>query len=125
MWVYEQATGRLSHNGELIGMGYSGFGPDENVPEDQNVEGLGPIPQGLYTIGEPIDTETHGPFVLPLTPDAADEEFGRSGFLIHGNNMEHPGQASHGCIVVARPIREAIAASGDNRLQVVEGRSET
>jgi len=28
MWTYEQATGALSKDGEVVGEGYSGFGGD-------------------------------------------------------------------------------------------------
>jgi hypothetical protein len=45
--------------------------------------------------------------------------FGRSGFLIHGDSIIRPGTASRGCIILAREIREQIAASGDADLEVV------
>jgi len=89
----------------------------------QNEVEHGPIPRGRYTIGavEFADVDgPHGPFVLPLTPAAANEMFGRTGFLIHGDSIEHPGFASRGCIILARPTREAIAQSGDADLEVVE-----
>lgn len=43
---------------------------------------------------------------------------GRSGFLIHGDSIAHTGQASHGCIILPRSVREQIAASGDDELEV-------
>ena len=61
----------------------------------------------------------HGPFVLRLTPAPTNEMFGRDGFLIHGDSIEHPGSASHGCIILPRAIREAIAKSDDDTLHVV------
>jgi hypothetical protein len=45
--------------------------------------------------------------------------FGRSDFYIHGDNPALNYTASEGCIILARPIREQIAASGDNDLQVL------
>jgi hypothetical protein len=45
--------------------------------------------------------------------------FGRTGFLIHGDSLQHPGRASNGCIILPRPIRDRIAASGDDQLTVV------
>ena len=64
--------------------------------------------------------QTGASFLSPMTPDPANEMFGRSGFLIHGDSLMHPGCASRGCIVLARPSREAIAQSGDQDLEVVD-----
>ena len=123
MWTYKQSTGGLSRDGELAGAGYSGFEAGKNNPAMQNVPDAGPIPQGRYTIGAPqcVDEDgPHGPFVLPLTPDPANEMFGRSGFLIHGDSIKSPGFASRGCMIMGRSIRELIASSGDAELTVVE-----
>lgn len=117
-WLYGQADGKLIRNGQLAGVGYSGLGAGKNNPTMQSVKGVGPIPQGVYRIGDPFDSEEHGPFALPLAPDAANQMFGRAGFLIHGDSIEHPGAASEGCIILPRLVREAIAASGDRGLQV-------
>ena len=38
---------------------------------------------------------------------------------MHGDSIEHPGAASEGCIIVARPIREQVWESGDRKLQVI------
>jgi hypothetical protein len=123
MWIYEQSTGKLSHAGQPVEeCGYSGFEDGKNNPALQDKVDLGPIPRGHYTIGpvEFADTDgPHGPFVLPLNPDPANEMFGRCGFLIHGDSIAHAGCASHGCIIFPRAIREAIAQSGDPELQVV------
>jgi hypothetical protein len=120
MWTYDIGSGRLyADGGGLVGVGYSG------VPEFKNDYGAGslvdqgPIPSGLYTIGAPVDTETHGPYVLPLTPDPSNQMFGRSGFLIHGDSIAAPGTASKGCIILARDVREKIGTSMDHDLQVV------
>jgi hypothetical protein len=124
MWTYEQGTGRLSHAGQPVGeCGYSGFEDGKNNPGMQGEPGRGPIPRGHYTVGlaQFVNADgPHGPFVLPLTPDPANEMFGRSGFLIHGDSIAHAGCASHGCIVLPRPTREGIAQSGDPDLEVVE-----
>lgn len=121
-WVYSQTTGELADpNGALAGRGYSGHGDGLNATEFQNVPDVGPIPEGTWQIVASMDTDTHGPFVLVLEPLNGTETFGRSGFLIHGDEIEHPGQhlASHGCIVLARSMREAIWASTDHTLEVV------
>lgn len=127
MWTYVQKTGELLRDGLHVALGYSGFDdpdtgqPGKNSPELENVEDVGPIPVGRYFIGSPHDTLTHGPFVLPLTPDATNEMFGRSAFLIHGDSVVDPGTASRGCIIMARKVRAEIAQSGDRVLQVISG----
>lgn len=122
MWTYEQKTGRLiSNSGELVGVGYSGSPLAKNNPELQQIRDQGPIPRGMYMISAPVDTVTHGPYVLPLAPDAANTMFGRSGFLIHGDSVVSPGSASEGCIIMARMVREDVWNSGDHDLKVVEG----
>jgi hypothetical protein len=121
MFTYGQRSGLLQHDGVFIGSGYSGGGDGKDNPKLQAVRNVGPIPVGKYTIGAPeaLEGGPHGPFVLPLTPDPANEMFGRSGFLIHGDSVNHPGEASKGCIVMAWAIREAIVKWGDPELQVV------
>lgn len=119
MWTYEQATGRLLQDGERIAIGYSGAGEGKNNADMQDVHNVGPIPRGKYSIGEPCDTMTHGPYVLRLTPDADNDMCGRSGFLIHGDSVVHPGTASEGCIIVGRLIRGKIWSSGDRELEVI------
>ena len=118
MWTYSQTSGELYHDGVLVGTGYSGLGLDKDVTADQAEVGLGPIPQGLWTIGPRGDSPTLGPCVMPLWPAEGTETFGRSGFFIHGDSREHPGQASHGCIVLDPLTRLKIADSLDTALTV-------
>ncbi|HLW88801.1 MAG TPA: tlde1 domain-containing protein [Terriglobales bacterium] len=124
MWTYIQKTGELLRHGLQVAAGYSGWQVGKNNPELQNVEEVGPIPVGKYFIGTAHDTLTHGPFVLPLTPDPANEMFGRSGFLMHGDSVVEPGTASRGCIIMSRAVRNEVAASGDKVLQVISGVTE-
>jgi hypothetical protein len=122
MWTYRQANGELFLEDELVSTGYSGSGEGKNNPALQGVADVGPIPRGVYTIGAPTSVDLpgpHGRFVLPLTPRAGDALAGRNGFLIHGDSIEHPGAASHGCIILARVVRNRIAASGDDVLKVI------
>ncbi len=131
MWTYIQKSGELLHDGELEGIGYSGYDDPvtgqegKNNPDLQTVHEVGPIPVGRYVIGSPHDTLTHGPFVLPLTPDADNQMFDRSCFLIHGDSVVEPGTASRGCIIMSRAIRTEVAASGDHLLTVISGNVET
>mgnify|MGYP001594520017 FL=1 len=120
MWVYEQSSGSFFSDGKLIGSGYSGTGEGKNNPKGQKLKAVGPIPCGYYTIGTPYDTKTHGPLVIPLLPDAANEMFGRSAFLIHGDSIKAPGTASHGYIIQGRKVRESVITSNDKRLKVVD-----
>jgi hypothetical protein len=118
--LYEIVSGSLyDATGVLIGVGYSGSPEHKNDPEAQSLHNQGPIPAGRYHIGPPQDTVTHGPFVLPLTPDPANEMFGRYGFLIHGDSVVHPGTASQGCIIQSRDTRVKLWTSGDRDLIVV------
>ena len=120
-WTYTQSTGvLLDANENQIATGYSGSPEGKNDPTKQNIHDVGPIPRGSYTIGEPFSSSLHGPFCMPLEPDPANDMFGRDGFLMHGDSMEHPGCASEGCIIMQRPIREQVWASTDHILQVVE-----
>jgi len=115
-WKYQQHDGALFHNGEFEGTGYSGTEYGRNNPTAQDVANLGPIPQGNYWIGKPFTDAVRGPIVMALTPNPEDQMFGRSGFLIHGDNAAH--DASHGCVVLGPLLRAAIANSGDVHLLV-------
>lgn len=125
MWTYEQRTGRLyDAQGTVFATGYSGFGPGKNAPAWQDHRDVGPIPAGDYLIDAPqcvLQAGEHGPYVLPLVPDADNQMYGRSGFLIHGDGLgDHAGHASHGCIIISpRGLREAIWQSRDRLLRVV------
>jgi hypothetical protein len=122
MWIYAVRSGRLFQNDVYKATGYSGSGTAKNDPTQQYKHNLGPIPVGVYLIGKAIETTaSHGPVVMPLTPVAYSETFGRSAFMIHGNSIRAPGSASHGCVILNRPIREEIAASMDRLLVVLSG----
>ena len=118
-WRWVQSTGQLSRDGNAEGYGYSGAGEGKNNPAMQTIHNVGPIPVGDYTIGEPCDTMTHGPYVLRLTATEDNNMCGRSGFLIHGDSVVSPGTASEGCIILSRDIRTKIWESGDRQLEVV------
>jgi hypothetical protein len=120
-WTYRQTNGALLRpDGTTLTHGYSGAGQWKNDPASESLHNRGPIPKGLYHIGSAVNTVTHGPFVLPLTPSPANTMHGRDGFLIHGDSVTDPGTASEGCIILPRAIREAIGVSGDTDLAVVE-----
>lgn len=116
-WIYNQSNGVLSHTGFLIGTGYSGKGVGRNNPTMEDVPEVGPIPTGVYTIGEPFTHPHAGPICMRLEPNEGDDMHGRSGFMLHGDNTSHT--ASEGCIIMPRDVREKIAASSDKELVVV------
>lgn len=122
MWTYFQRTGGIvSPEGVHVGDGYSGHGPGVNNPAMEAVRGVGPIPEGLYTMGEIIEEHPDlGAWVIPLVPDPGNQMFGRDDFFIHGDEVEHPGaeDASHGCIVTGRPTRRFMGGDPDRQLRV-------
>lgn len=121
MFTYKITDGELADESGFIGTGYSGVkGSCRNNPDCCNEPDTGPIPTGVWTIGEPYSDPERGPIVMRLTPSAETETYGRSGFLIHGDNAS--GNASTGCIILGPSIRGYIAdrvAAGDNTLTVV------
>lgn len=122
MWWFSQTTGRITKDGSVfLCAAYSGHNEGRNNPKMQSVHNVGPIPVGLYTMQEPVDTPTHGPFVIRLVPDVDNVMFGRDGFLIHGDSVEHPGTASQGCIIAPRYARERLWDTKDHQIRVVSG----
>lgn len=116
MWTYSQSTGELLNDGAFAGTGYSGTGDGRNNPDMQNVQNVGPIPQGEYDIGLEYDDDHLGPCVMALTPSEDTNTFGRSLFRIHGDNARH--DASHGCIILGPSIRWAIADTAPIKIRV-------
>jgi hypothetical protein len=118
VFIYSQSTGELTRDGQLIGTGYAGHGSGKNDPQMQQVPNVGPLPQGFYTIGLAEEHARLGPMSMELDPDPDNQMFDRSEFFIHGDNPDHVGNSSDGCIVMPPAVRQAIAASGDDLLQV-------
>jgi len=84
VYRYKQTTGELfDASGSLMAPGYAGGNCGKN-PEGknnqvmQNVAKIGPLPQGVYTFGQPILQSHLGPFAVPLLPDASNLMFGRT-----------------------------------------------
>ena len=120
MLIYVQRTGAVYKNGKRVTFGYSGFEEGKNNPEMQSVKNKGPIPCGVYTIGPLHDSEQVGKNVMNLDPDEGTETFGRTDFRCHGDSAQHPGAASHGCIILSLPIRVAIVDKDpDRKIKVV------
>ena len=114
-WSWDQSEGAL-YLGELrVARGYSGRGEGRNNPAMEAVRGVGPIPAGRWRIGPPHLSARTGPHVMTLTPIGHDAH-GRSAFQIHGDNAA--GDASSGCIVLPRWVRERISAMGLTTIEV-------
>lgn len=118
-WTYSQSTGELSHNGEIVGTGYSGVAEGLNNPDMQSVPNIGPLPQGNWILGPAFTDPKLGPIVMRLSPEFGTETYGRASFFVHGDNGDGLEDSSHGCIVLSRPLRLQISQSNDNDLTVV------
>lgn len=119
-WTYSQHNGRIYHDGSLVGIGYAGKDDGKDNPAAQNLVGIGPIPRGTYTIGAPFTHPHAGVYTLRLAPQSGTNTFGRSGFMMHGDSIEHPGHASDGCIIQNLMVRRQVWESGDHTLEVVQ-----
>ena len=127
MYSFSISNGLFRHNGILFGTGWAGQGIGRNNPDAQKMPDIGPLPIGKYTIGKAYDhtlengyTHNLGPVVMDLTPDPANEMFGRKDFRIHGASLLDPARSSEGCIILPRPVREAIDTGIDKDLEVTE-----
>ena len=98
-----------------LGRGYSGTGSGRNNPDLSGVRNVGPIPSGRWLMRADVAAP-----VIGLEPLAGTATFGRSGFLVHGDNAA--GDASRGCIVLSRGLRQVLSgliAEGHDVLTVV------
>lgn len=118
-WTYHQNSRKLLHDNVEISEGYSGKGDEKNKHDKQDVTDRGPIPVGKYTLnGGPFKHYKTGVYTIKLLPDPSNEMFGRDNFMIHGDSIKHPGEASKGCIVLPLDIRKKIWQSGDHKIEV-------
>lgn len=119
MITYSQSTGELRDaTGKLLATGYAGgncgHNPEgKNNPAMQDVRAVGPLPQGTYALGAPVAQSHLGPYAIPLIPDPANTMFWRGDFYLHGDSIQNPGNASEGCIILPRSVREEVVASGE------------
>lgn len=123
MWQYTITTGILTDGKRRINC-YSGApGKWKNNPDFVRDVGRGALPPGDYSIGPAFISAQSGRATMRLTPQAGTDTYGRSGFEIHGDSINHPGAASHGCICTTAPSgfpdREYIDKSPDKQLRVL------
>jgi hypothetical protein len=120
MWQWDQSKGELTRDSVFVSLGYAGKGRGKNSPSMQAAKAIGPIPQGMWKIGDVYNSKNTGPYTIILTPMNGTQTFGRSAFRIHGDSIKAPGTASKGCVILPRVIRERIIKSGDTFLKVIE-----
>lgn len=118
MMTFDRKTGTMIIGG-LIARGiWSGHGDARNDVGRESEKGVGPIPAGVYNIGNMLDGGHLGPHVMALTAIEGNQ-YGRSGFYIHGDHAnDTDNSASDGCIIAPRLIRDEINKQKDRRLQV-------
>jgi len=119
MWKYEQSTGKMFQpDGEFFALGYAGHKEGLNNGAKESTPDVGPIPKGLWQIGPAFTHAKAGPVTMRLTMQKG-SLFGRSGFLIHGDNPNGDRSASNGCIILPRWARLKISESPVKSLLVV------
>lgn len=114
-WMFSQTSGEISREGVHLEFGYSGHGQGKNNPASEAVHNVGPIPKGRYKFGALALNKKHGPIARYLHACVGTETYGRDGFMLHADSIEHPGEASEGCICASRPTRE-LPQEGDDLL---------
>ena len=130
MWCFESRTGKwFDPTGALVVKGYAGGNCGKNKeginnPDKQNVEKIGPLPEGMYSLGQLILESHLGAYAIQLIPDADNQMFGRKDFFCHGDTTPS-GNASEGCLILPRAIREALWKSTDRRVKVIADYSAT
>ncbi|WP_083438396.1 tlde1 domain-containing protein [Caldimonas brevitalea] len=120
VWQYEVTARKLYRDNQLIASGpgvYAGRGLHKNKPTSEHIQDWGPIPRGRWRIDGTSNSK--GPVTIILNPAPGTYTYGRTAFRIHGDSVGDPGNVSHGCIIVGRPVRDMIVASGDRDLEVV------
>jgi len=124
MWTYVQTNGSLYRpDGTHAGTGYAGGNCGQNPEginnhEMQGVRNIGPIVCGIYTKGEVVLKSHLGPFAIPLLPDKDNDMLGRGHFYMHGDTTPS-GNASQGCIIQFRAVRDEFYDDKDTQLKVV------
>ena len=100
-------------------VGYAGRGRQKNSPACECQKARGPLPKGFYRVGLPVDHPRLGPMAFRLHPYRTNRMCGRSGFWVHGDSAQNPGQASHGCIILDRAARSAIVEYDVRSIEVL------
>jgi hypothetical protein len=118
-WTWLSRFGILcGPSGLVIAVGYSGHAAGLNNPALQNVVDVGPLPEGDFAIGDPVDGTHLGDGAMPLAALPGTDTHGRSELWLHQDNVQHNESASEGCGILPLSALKAIAASPDRTLHV-------
>ena len=88
-----------------------------NNPQFQDLHGIGPLPQGLYRVSNWGTYPKVGSYAAPLTWIGGPNNFGRSGFFIHGPGEDY-NNSSEGCIVIPHDDRMKVIALNPTTITV-------
>lgn len=125
-WIFAIVDGKIyDPTGTFVSTAYSGGDcgkrPDGvDNPDDEGVADVGPLPEGLYTFGVPVEHSKLGAFAIPLIPDPGNEMHGRKDFYCHGDLAGKYEAASEGCIIAPPNTRHAMWDSADHQIRVVK-----
>jgi RHS repeat-associated protein len=117
--IYDSTTGQMIERTENA---YSGKGADKDNPSSEKLKFRGPIPRGLWLVTDDVN-DSKGPMTIVLKPVAANNNakwHDRDAFLIHGDSINNPGNASEGCIVLPPGMRQQIINHNGGLLRVTE-----
>jgi len=119
-YTYKIGLHSLYRDGNLVTQdGYSGFPPHKNDAKACSIQNVGPLPFGGYTIRDFCDHPMLGVLAAYLDPSVGNSMMGRGGFYIHGDSSAHPGESSHGCIVLPHDVRLMMSECPDRWLTVL------
>lgn len=120
--TYNQTNGHLTNDdGVIVAEGWAGNGDGKNNHAMQDVKSIGPLPCGVYSVGEWEAMHPGlGPLVVHLVQVEGDT-FGRDGFYIHGPSFKNYGEESKGCIIVPRPMRNYLRNLRPETITVISG----
>lgn len=118
-WVYKVSAHTFYLDGVYkFNAEYSGRPGLMNDSANECISDKGPIPRGTYTIGAAFYHHKTKAYTMRLTPFIENQMCGRDGFMIHGNSVAHPLDASDGCIILNLSERKIINDSTDKILVV-------
>ncbi|MBS3049858.1 tlde1 domain-containing protein [Enterobacter mori] len=117
VWVYKVSVHKFYLNGTYqFDADYSGRPGFWNDSANEYVSHKGPLPRGTYTIGPAFYHPKTRAMTMRLTPFIENQMCGRDAFMIHGNSVAHPQDASDGCIILNLSGRKTINDSSDKTL---------
>jgi hypothetical protein len=128
-WLFKVTSGIIVDPSGSVAWkaAYAGGNEGKNIEGVNNVAmqdqpNIGPLPQGKYAMVQIVLQHPRlGPYVILLSPDAANEMYNRGDFRIHGDRTDPSlvHAASEGCIIAPRFVREKMWTSTDHEVEVI------